>query len=157
MIKKTLLGVAISLAIACPSVANAQGKGWTASFSQGILEHIVRNEPGTEFNISCDTRATDDASRTGLFVLIKNQSPPMDSKIRVIVDKKDFIFFVTDEGIQIDSHAASGNFYAMWEALRKGKSMRVAFANGLSSTFSLANARKALGSKVCDHGFTGRF
>jgi hypothetical protein len=130
---------------------------WTVGFGQGMVEHTVKNGPGNEFMIVCDTGATEGAERTGLSVSIQDRGvPPNNGEIRIFVDDEELTFFEDDDGILINNRAAQSNFEVLWETLRKGRSMRVLFADGRTSSFSLDGARKALGPKACETGFTGR-
>jgi len=126
---------------------------------QGLVEHIVRDRSGSRFMIVCDEGATDDAARTGIDITIGEDGPPKESNVKVFVDRKEFGFWSDEDGvIDIDNHAGHANFYTMWETMvRKGsRELRVSFSDGRKATFSLEGARKVLGTKVCDAGFTGR-
>jgi len=155
-----LLGLAASaLASADVQAQGARSGDWTSGMGQGLIEHIVRNGDGNRFMIVCDEGVTDDAERTNLDIEIRGDGPPKKSDVKVFVDRREFGFFADEDGaILIDNHAGHANFHTMWETMvkRGSRTLRVVFADGRSSTFSLNGARKVLGTKVCDSGFTGR-
>ncbi|MBD2745826.1 hypothetical protein IC232_03855 [Microvirga sp. BT688] len=158
--KATVAAIALLGMMLGTQAASAQGfrsGKWTVGFGQGMVEHTVRNGPGNEFMILCDTGATEDAERTGLSITIRDRgAPSSNGEIRIFVDDEELTFFEDKDGILINNRAAQSNFDVLWEALRKGRSMRVLLADGRTSTFSLEGVRKALGPKACETGFTGR-
>jgi hypothetical protein len=152
MKKTLLLAAALSLA-AMPALA----QGWRSGFGQGINEISVGNGPGNEFRINCDVGITDDASRTSVSFTIRDRYPRKGSKVAVYIDDTELEFYMDDDYRSLISYrAAQGNFDMLWEKARTGRSMRVVFEDGRTSTFSLKGAAKALGRKPCDTGFTGR-
>jgi hypothetical protein len=155
--KKIALALMI-LPFAIPSALAQTGGGkWRTGFGQGILEISVSNGPGNEFRIDCDLGATEDASRTGMSFMIRGRYPPPNSEVRVFIDDTEIQFFMDQEySSKIDNRSAYMNFVALWEEARTGRSMRVLFSDGRTSTFTLNGARAALGAKPCDTGFSGR-
>ncbi|NBJ13698.1 hypothetical protein [Microvirga arsenatis] len=152
-----ILGAALAIALLLPSLAMAQGVRagkWTSGVGQGIVEHIVRNGPGNDFNISCDVGYSEDAELTGISISIRDNGPPPKSTVRIFIDDEEFQFGVDDHGgIKTNYRVNADNFIALWETLRSGKSMRVLFEDGRTSSFSLDGAKKVLGSKPCGTNF----
>lgn len=153
--KKLFVFAVLTIEAVIPAIAQ-EFDDWTVGFGQGYLEHIVRNGPGNELNISCDIGATENHERTAIFVQILGKNPPPESEVRFILDAKETRLFADKYGsIETDCHACSDNFQYLWRNIRKAKSMLVQFSDGRSSPFSLKGASKALDPEACNTGYTG--
>ena len=62
---------------------------WSSGFGQGIAEHIIKNEQGDTFTLSCDVGYSDNGDLTGVsFVLANGQdlSPADNHKVELLID-----------------------------------------------------------------------
>ncbi|MGL6006875.1 hypothetical protein [Aeromonas sobria] len=69
-------------AIAIPNI-------WSSGFGQGIAEHVIKNEQGDTFTLSCDVGYSDNGDLTGVsFVLANGQdlSPADNHKVELLID-----------------------------------------------------------------------
>lgn len=62
---------------------------WSSGFGQGIAEHVIKNEQGDTFTLSCDVGYSDNGDLTGVsFVLANGQdlSPADNHKVELLID-----------------------------------------------------------------------
>lgn len=62
---------------------------WSSGFGQGIAEHVIKNEQGDTFTLSCDVGYSDNGDLTGVsFVLANGQdlSPANNHKVELLID-----------------------------------------------------------------------
>lgn len=157
MLKQLCYCLAILTVVSQSNPTYAQEYGdWIVGFGQGYVEHTVKNGPGNTFTIVCDSGATIDHRGTGLSISIRDNGPPINSTVKVVLDDKEISIAVDRNGsMKADCHVCSDNFVYLWDKIRKAKFMVVQFSNGDSSSFSLKGAKKALGPEVCRTGWMG--
>ncbi|MGU1385339.1 hypothetical protein ACSEQ0_24375 [Pseudomonas aeruginosa] len=107
-----LLGTLLS------SVAQAGTSTWTASYTQGVEEHLVDDGNGNQLNITCPD---DGESAVSAYATIagKQYSSERDG-FDVIVDGITF-----SNPFYTDCEACSASFPGFWAALRKANSLQL--------------------------------
>ncbi|HCF6146647.1 hypothetical protein [Pseudomonas aeruginosa] len=107
-----LLGTLLS------SVAQAGTSTWTASYTQGVEEHLVDDGNGNQLNITCPD---DGESAVSAYATIagKQYSSENDG-FDVIVDGTTF-----SNPFYTDCEACSASFPGFWAALRKANSLQL--------------------------------
>ncbi|BCR23452.1 MULTISPECIES: hypothetical protein [Pseudomonadaceae] len=107
-----LLGTLLS------SVAQAGTSIWTASYTQGVEEHLVDDGNGNQLNITCPD---DGESAVSAYATIagKQYSSENDG-FDVIVDGTTF-----SNPFYTDCEACSASFPGFWAALRKANSLQL--------------------------------
>jgi hypothetical protein len=150
--KNSLAIAALLLLAATPAVA----ADWKSGYGQGIEEYFVDNGPGNRFMLNCDVGVSGpgETKKTNALIMIVGDGPPPESTVTVILDGDEFHLYADRRGtITTDCNACSANFAAVWQGIRRSRTMLVQFANGVSSKFSTAGAAKALPKRHCTTGF----
>jgi hypothetical protein len=131
------------------TVARADKIGdWHIGFGQGNLEHILRNGPGNEFNISCDTG--NKGYGVSIFMRIRDRPPPPNSTVRAVTADDEYQIVTGSDGVgEINCRACASNFEALWESLKSSEVLTLIFADDRSVTFKARGGRAALSTKGC--------
>ncbi|WP_374442664.1 hypothetical protein [Pseudomonas panipatensis] len=139
-----LLGTLLS------SVAQAGTSTWTASYTQGVEEHLVDDGNGNQLNITCPD---DGESAVSAYATIagKQYSSENDG-FDVIVDGTTF-----SNPFYTDCEACSASFPGFWAALRKANSLQLSVGGQTVklSTQNLPQVLQPLTSKknLCRSGW----
>ena len=138
-------------ALACATTASAQPIGrWWAGFGQGNFEYGIHNDSaGSDaVYISCGEVPTTIEFTVG------GVKPKQGSTIIATIGADEFELPAGRGGLfETKSHAESGNFRALWTAMRIGQVMRVRLSTGQSTVFTLKGAAKVLPKESCPTDF----
>ncbi|MEH3146353.1 MAG: hypothetical protein PGN34_13610 [Methylobacterium frigidaeris] len=143
------LGAILCLPVAASA---AQAGDWTVGTGQGYVEYTVRNGPDATFVIACDEGATENGAHSNVGAEIAGKPPADGTSFEVDLDGKSYRFAQSEQLGNLRSRASRADFAAMWERMRSAREMRVTFADGRSSPFSLRGVRQALDPKPCRTG-----
>lgn len=148
---RNLLTAAVIILIATAGVAHAEPIGrWWTGFGQGNFEYAIKNDSAgsDEFFINCGEVPTTISMRIG------GVEPKAGQTAFVTIGGDEFELSLGKDGyFETNSHVASDNFHAVWDAIRAGDDMRVRLSTGQSTAFTLKGAAKALPKQACPTDF----
>jgi hypothetical protein len=128
-----------------PGVAQAEPVGrWYVDTGQGSPTYGFNKGSGLDaISIVCmpgDARVR---------VLVGTGSPRPRDMVKFIVDGNEWDLFTNDSQEVSAGGSDSGSFAGLWNAMRRGKVLRVRLASGGTATFSLAGAARTLPRQPC--------
>jgi hypothetical protein len=141
--------ISLAAALAFTTSAAAVDFRWNQGFGQGTLEASIQNREGATFSVSCP--AGSDDTTPSLDVRTKMVPMPKGKvvDVQVIVDGKNHPFNLIDGSYLGAGRSFRQDIENVVNALRKskGKTFDVEYPMaGKKDTFSLQNARTALGA-----------
>jgi hypothetical protein len=162
-LSRTLMTFCV-LAISTPASAEPIGRWWAGS-GMGDLEYGYNRGDGTEVYFSCNN----DRQTMYLSAQIDGSSP-RDENVVFSVDGDELEFYADKSGaLEMKSRVSINNLYALFDMLKRGKSLTIRFSSSSinrgptalaarsasirhsrsKTTISLAGSAKALGNDIC--------
>ncbi len=128
----------------------AGDKHWSYEFGQGVASAWVNNGPGNEIRVTCDDGAGWNVTKVS-FQLV-GKAPPPDSTVTLIFDTTDPVNIRVNKDSEVDSvcRSCAANFELVRDYLKKGKSVYLQYPDHTGTRFTLAGARRAIGSCTSD-------